>query len=54
MVFLNKKLLNEDFLNKAPRNIVDKEKEKYNECLRKKELNQEHIRKLYEVGRGHE
>jgi valyl-tRNA synthetase len=50
MAFLNKKLLNEDFLSKAPKDIVVKEKEKYNECLRKKEINREHIKKLYEVG----
>lgn len=48
--FLNKKLLNEDFLNRAPRDVVQKEKEKYDEFLRKKERIQENIKKLHEVG----
>ncbi len=50
ILFLNKKLLNEDFLSRAPKDVVDKEKEKYEECLRKKERVQENIRKLCEAG----
>jgi valyl-tRNA synthetase len=50
ILFLNKKLLNEDFLGRAPKDVVEKEKEKYEECLRKKERIQENIRKLYEAG----
>ncbi|MGC2063941.1 MAG: valine--tRNA ligase [Thermodesulfovibrionales bacterium] len=48
--FLNKKLLNEDFLKRAPKDIVVKEREKYDECLRKKERIQDNVRKLYEAG----
>jgi len=48
--FLNKKLLNEDFLKRAPKEVIAKEKEKYEECLRKKERIQEHVKKLYEAG----
>jgi len=50
IVFLNKKLLNEDFLKRAPKEIVLKEREKYDESLRKKERIQDNIRKLYEAG----
>jgi len=50
ILFLNKKLLNEDFLSRAPKDVVDKEKEKYEECLRKQERVQENIRKLCEAG----
>ncbi len=50
IAFLNKKLLNEDFLRRAPKDIIAKEKEKYEECLRKKDRILENIRKLYEVG----
>ncbi len=50
IAFLNKKLLNEDFLGRAPKDIIAKEKEKYEECLRKKDRIQENIKKLYEVG----
>jgi valyl-tRNA synthetase len=50
IAFLNKKLLNEDFLRRAPKDIIAKEKEKYEECLRKKERIRENFKKLYEVG----
>jgi valyl-tRNA synthetase len=50
IAFLNKKLLNEDFLKRAPKDIIAKEKEKYEECLRKKDRILENIKKLYEVG----
>jgi valyl-tRNA synthetase len=50
IVFLNKKLLNEDFLKRAPKDIVLKEREKYDECVRKKERVQDNIRKLHEAG----
>lgn len=50
IVFLNKKLLNEDFLKRAPKEIITKEKEKYEECLKKKDRIMENIKKLYEVG----
>jgi valyl-tRNA synthetase len=35
--FLNKKLLNEDFLQRAPAEIVEKEKDKYEKFIRMKE-----------------
>lgn len=50
VLFLNKKLLNEDFLKRAPKEIVEKEKEKYKNYLQKKEKIQENIKKLYEMG----
>jgi len=50
LVFLDKKLLNEDFLKRAPEDVVLKEKEKHEECLKKKERIREHIKKLYEAG----
>jgi valyl-tRNA synthetase len=48
--FLNRKLMNEDFLKRAPRDVVSKEREKYSECLRKVERIREHIKKLHEAG----
>jgi len=50
VLFLNKKLLNEDFISRAPKEIVEKEKEKYNNYLKKKDKIQENIKKLYEMG----
>ncbi|MDH4231935.1 MAG: valine--tRNA ligase [Nitrospirota bacterium] len=49
LVFLNKKLLNEDFIKRAPKDVVAKEQEKYEECLRKKERILENLLKLYEA-----
>lgn len=46
---LNKKLLNDDFLQKAPREIVDKEKAKYEEMIRMKDKITESIRILREA-----
>jgi len=34
--FLNKKLLNEDFLNNAPKNVLEKDKTKHEELLTKR------------------
>jgi len=48
--FLNNKLLNEDFIKKAPKDVVRKEKDKYDEYMRKKERIAENIKKLYEAG----
>ena len=50
IIFLNKKLLNEDFLKRAPEEIVQKEREKCEECLRKKERVQDNMHKLYGAG----
>jgi valyl-tRNA synthetase len=52
VAFLNKKLLNEDFLKRAPKEVISKEKEKYEECLQKKERILENLRKLYEAKGG--
>ncbi|VAX31278.1 Valyl-tRNA synthetase [hydrothermal vent metagenome] len=46
---LDRKLLNEDFIRKAPRNVVEKEKIKYNEFMQKKERIIESINKLQEL-----
>lgn len=46
MTFLNKKLLNEDFLRNAPSEIVDKEKTKLEALLLKKEKLEENVRLL--------
>ncbi len=51
IVFLNKKLLNEDFLKKAPNDVVEKEKKKLDEYLRKRERIQENLNKIIELGR---
>jgi valyl-tRNA synthetase len=48
-VLLTKKLQIEDFLNKAPKDVVRKEKEKYDEIFSKKERIQENIKKLHEA-----
>ena len=48
--FLNKKLHNEDFLLRAPRDVVEKEKAKYEELSMRKERIKESIKKLREVG----
>ncbi|TAN41375.1 MAG: valine--tRNA ligase [Nitrospirae bacterium] len=50
MSFVNKKLMNEDFLKRAPKEIIAKEKEKYEESQRKKERLRENMKKLYEAG----
>ncbi|MEW6162731.1 MAG: valine--tRNA ligase [Nitrospirota bacterium] len=48
--FLNKKLLDEDFLLRAPTGVVEKEKARYEELIRKKERIMESIKKLKEAG----
>lgn len=50
MSFLNKKLNNEDFLLRAPKEVVDKEKVKYEELIVRKERITESMKKLKEVG----
>jgi valyl-tRNA synthetase len=49
IAFLGRKLGNQDFVKRAPRDVVEKEKEKYEECLGKKARIDEHIRKLNEA-----
>jgi valyl-tRNA synthetase len=46
---LNKKLFNDDFLRKAPKEIVDKEKSKYDELVTMKERILESIKLLKEA-----
>ncbi len=44
ITFLNKKLMNEDFLRNAPREIVAKEKKRFDELVQKKEKVEDNIR----------
>ncbi len=46
---LDRKLLNEDFIRKAPKSVVEKEKMKYNEYMQKKERIIESMNKLEEL-----
>ena len=46
---LNKKLLNDDFLQKAPKEVVEKEKEKYDSFVKMKEKILESIKILQEA-----
>jgi valyl-tRNA synthetase len=46
---LDRKLLNEDFINKAPSHVVEKEKKRYNEFMSRKERLLESICKLEEL-----
>ncbi len=50
MSFLDKKLLSEDFLKRAPKNVVDKEKAKYQELVLKDERLEGSIKRLREMG----
>lgn len=52
--FLNKKLLNEDFLQRAPSEIVEKEKAKYEKLIRIKERILESIRMLKDAEASNE
>jgi valyl-tRNA synthetase len=45
-----KKLRNEDFLEKAPRDVVDKVKEKYDSLLEKQQKLQKNLDKIKELG----
>lgn len=47
--FLNKKLLNEDFLRNAPKDIVEKERERFDELIRKSEKVKDNIKLLRTV-----
>ncbi len=49
MTFLDRKLLNEDFLKRAPDDVVRKEKSKYGELAAKKERIEENIKKMREI-----
>jgi len=47
--FLDRKLLNEDFIKKAPERVVEKEKNKYNDLMNKKDRIIESLNKLHEL-----
>jgi len=49
MAFLDRKLFNEDFLQRAPQDVVKKEKAKYDEFAAKRERIEENIKKLKQV-----
>jgi valyl-tRNA synthetase len=46
LMFLNKKLLNEDFLNNAPKNVLEKDKSKHDDLLTKREKVEENLKLL--------
>ncbi len=46
MAFIDRKLMNEDFLKKAPEDVVEKEKAKHSELAAKRERIEENINKL--------
>ncbi|MGD0281066.1 MAG: valine--tRNA ligase [Dissulfurispiraceae bacterium] len=46
LMFLNKKLLNEDFLNNAPKNVLEKDKSKHDDLLTRREKIEENMRLL--------
>ena len=52
LIFLNKKLLSENFLKKAPQEVIAKEQDKYGECLKRKERILENLKKMYEAKGG--
>nr|WP_274703122.1 valine--tRNA ligase [Thermodesulfovibrio thiophilus] len=47
--FLNKKLMNEDFIKNAPQDVVNKDKEKYEELLIKSDKIKENVSVLEEI-----
>ncbi|GAQ94979.1 valyl-tRNA synthetase [Thermodesulfovibrio aggregans] len=47
--FLNKKLMNEDFIKNAPKEVVEKDKEKYEELLLKSDKIKENLKVLEEL-----
>lgn len=49
IIFLDRKLLNDDFISKAPKSVVEKEKAKYDEFMVRKEKIEESINKLEEL-----
>ncbi|MDP1759770.1 MAG: valine--tRNA ligase, partial [Thermodesulfovibrionales bacterium] len=50
MAFIDRKLMNEDFLKKAPDEVVEKEKAKHSELAAKKERIKENINKFKAAG----
>lgn len=49
IIFLNKKLMNEDFMKNAPKDVVQKDKEKYEELLMRSDKIKENLRVLEEL-----
>lgn len=49
IAFLNKKLLNEDFLRNAPKDIVEKERNKFNDLIQKRKKIEENLKLLKTV-----
>ncbi len=47
--FLGKKLGNEDFVGRAPKEIVAKEREKYEDCMRKTDRVRENLQKMLDI-----
>ncbi|MCX8034324.1 MAG: valine--tRNA ligase [Thermodesulfovibrio sp.] len=47
--FLNKKLMNEDFIKNAPKDVVEKDKEKYEELLTRRDKIKENLKVLEEI-----
>jgi len=52
IIFLNKKILSDNFMKKAPQEVIAKEQDKYGECLKKKERILENLKKMYEAKGG--
>ncbi|MEK7864861.1 MAG: valine--tRNA ligase [Nitrospirota bacterium] len=50
MAFIDRKLMNEDFMKKAPETVVEKEKAKHSELAAKKERIEENINKFKAAG----
>lgn len=46
LTFLNKKLRNEDFLKNAPKNVLEKDKTKYDDLLSKRVKLEENVKLL--------
>lgn len=49
IAFLNKKLLNEDFLRNAPKDVVEKERNKFNDMIQKRKKIEENLKLLKTV-----
>ncbi len=52
LIFLNKKLLSDNFMKKAPQEVIAKEKDKFEECLKRKERILVNLKKMHEAKGG--
>jgi len=50
LVGVSKKLANEDFLSKAPQNVVDKVKERHNQLMEKRDKLNDNLNKIQKIG----